>query len=156
LQFYFLSDDELLQILGTSDPTAVQEHMLKLFDNTGALTFDRGGTKVLGMVSSEKETFPFETVCATEGAVENWLLVVEAEMASTLHVIHKKAIFVYPTTERVDWVKENVGMVVNTGAQIWWTFETIDVFNRVRAGDKMGMKNSSVSRRIVNCTHETK
>ena len=53
------------RILGTSDPMAVQEHMLKLFDNTAALTFDRGGTKVQGMVSSEKESFAFETICAT-------------------------------------------------------------------------------------------
>ena len=61
-------------------------------------------------------------------------------MASTLRTIHKKAVFEYPTAERVDWVKDNVGMVVNTGAQIWWTFETIDVFRRVREGDKTGMK----------------
>ena len=133
-RFYFLSDDELLQILGTSDPTAVQEHMLKLFDNTGALTFDRAGGKVLGMVSSEKESFPFVTICATEGAVENWLLVVEQEMAATLQQIHKQAVFVYPSSERVDWVKENVGMVVNTGAQIWWTYEVVDVFNQVSTG----------------------
>jgi dynein heavy chain len=32
-RFYFISDEELLSILGTSDPTSVQEHMLKLFDN---------------------------------------------------------------------------------------------------------------------------
>merc|ERR1719453_1412555 len=69
-RFYFLSDDELLQILGTSDPLAVQEHMLKLFDNTAALTFAAGGTKVLGMVSSEKE-FPMRTAQPTEGAVES-------------------------------------------------------------------------------------
>lgn len=31
-RFYFISDDELLAILGTSDPTSVQEHMVKLFD----------------------------------------------------------------------------------------------------------------------------
>ena len=135
-----MSDDELLQILGTSDPMAVQEHMLKLFDNTAALTFDRGGTKILGMVSSEKETFSFEAVCQTDGAVEMWLGVVEGEMASTLHTIHKKAIFEYPNAERIGWVKNNVGMVVNTGAQIWWTFEVIDVFRRVREGDKTGMK----------------
>ena len=35
---YFISDDELLAVLGTSDPASVQEHMLKLFDNAaGAL-----------------------------------------------------------------------------------------------------------------------
>ena len=54
-RFYFLSDDELLQILGTSDPTAVQEHMLKLFDNVKSLTFGSAGAKVLGMESSEGE-----------------------------------------------------------------------------------------------------
>lgn len=32
-RFYFISDEELLAVLGTSDPTSVQEHMLKLFDN---------------------------------------------------------------------------------------------------------------------------
>ena len=77
---------------------AVQEHMLKLFDNTAALTFDSTGTKVRGMVSSEKESFAFEAVCQTEGAVELWLGVVEGEMASTLHAIHKKAVFEYPNS----------------------------------------------------------
>ena len=114
--------------------------MLKLFDNTAALTFLSGGAKVLGMVSSEKETFKFETQCLTEGAVETWLGVVEAEMASTLHSIHKAATFYYPKTNRVEWLGEYPGMVVNTGAQIWWTFEVIDVFNRVFKGDKMAMK----------------
>lgn len=37
LRFYFISDDELLAILGTSDPTSVQEHMLKLFDNSAGM-----------------------------------------------------------------------------------------------------------------------
>jgi dynein heavy chain len=31
-------------------------------------------------------------------------------------------------------------MVVNTGAQIWWTYEVMDVFARVVSGDKMAMK----------------
>ena len=143
-RFYFLSDDELLQILGTSDPTAVQEHMLKLFDNTAALTFGSGGAKVLGMVSPEKEKFAFETVRGTEGAVENWLLGCEQEMAATLLQIHKRAVFYYCKMDRIEWLKKEAGMVVNTGAQIWWTFEVMDVFNRVFKGEKTAMKSFAI------------
>lgn len=32
-RFYFISDEELLSVLGTSEAASVQEHMLKLFDN---------------------------------------------------------------------------------------------------------------------------
>lgn len=52
-RFYFISDDELLSVLGTSDPSSIQEHMLKLFDNCAALTFSRGNKVVTGMTSSE-------------------------------------------------------------------------------------------------------
>jgi len=41
-RFFFISDDELLSILGSSDPTCVQEHMLKMFDNTQDLIFGTG------------------------------------------------------------------------------------------------------------------
>ena len=104
-RFYFLSDDELLQILGTSDPKAVQEHMLKLFDNTAALQFDRAASKVLGMVSSEKESFPFITQQSTEGAVESWLSTVESEMITTLRRTMKEAVFKYPLADRIEWLR---------------------------------------------------
>src|SRR5690606_24111750 len=38
-RFYFISDPELLSILGTSDPTSVQEHMMKMFENCNELIF---------------------------------------------------------------------------------------------------------------------
>ena len=40
-RFYFISDDELLSVLGSSDPTSIQVHMLKLFDNVKELKFGR-------------------------------------------------------------------------------------------------------------------
>lgn len=52
-RFFFISDDELLSVLGTADPTSIQEHMLKLFDNCASLTFSRGNKAVNGMTSSE-------------------------------------------------------------------------------------------------------
>lgn len=32
-RFFFISDDELLSILGSSEPTCVQEHMIKVLDH---------------------------------------------------------------------------------------------------------------------------
>ena len=113
--------------------------MLKLFDNTAALTFDRTASKVIGMVSSEKETFEFRTPQPTEGAVELWLGLVEAEMITTLRREQKESTFHYPKSNRVEWVKDNLGLMVNTGAQVWWTYEVGDVFVNVRKGDRIPM-----------------
>ena len=38
-RFYFISDEDLLLILGNSDVRAIQPQMIKLFDNCKALTF---------------------------------------------------------------------------------------------------------------------
>ena len=56
-RFFFISDDELLSVLGSSDPTTVQEHMLKMFDNCAALKFGDRNKTVIGMRSSEGETY---------------------------------------------------------------------------------------------------
>ena len=89
-RFFFMSDDDLLSILGSSDPQAVQEHMLKLFDNCASLKFGRGNKTVIGMVSAEGESFEFRTPTPVDGAVETWMTAVEAEMRKTLHQICKE------------------------------------------------------------------
>uniref|UniRef100_A0A6S8LSH1 AAA+ ATPase domain-containing protein n=1 Tax=Dunaliella tertiolecta TaxID=3047 RepID=A0A6S8LSH1_DUNTE len=140
-RFFFISDDELLSILGTSDPTSVQEHMLKLFDNCAMLRFGRGNKSIVGMTSSEKESFSFQAPVAIEGAVETWMSKVEAEMRATLYHISKEGVFFYAKSARTTWIKENLGMVTLVGSQIWWTWETEDVFRRVRDGKKHAMKD---------------
>ena len=57
-RFYFLSDDELLEILAqTRDPRAVQPHLRKCFDCIQALQFGEGQSiDVLAMTSPEGET----------------------------------------------------------------------------------------------------
>lgn len=52
-RFYFLSDDDLLSILGSSEISAVQPHMLKLYDNCKELKVK--GRNVVGMESDEGE-----------------------------------------------------------------------------------------------------
>lgn len=99
-RFFFISDDELLSILGTSDPTSVQEHMLKLFDNCAALQFGRGNKSVVGMMSAEKESFSFQSPVTIDGAVEVWMKNVETEMRITLFQISKEGVYYYAKQAR--------------------------------------------------------
>lgn len=55
-RFYFLSDEDLLSILGSSEIDAVQPHMLKLFDNCREALIQRG-KNVSGMLSDEGESY---------------------------------------------------------------------------------------------------
>ena len=139
-RFFFISDDELLSVLGTSDPTSVQEHMLKLYDNCAALKFGRGNKSVIGMTSAEGETFDFRNPCTADGAVEVWMLGVEAEMRKTLHQIAKEGVYYYAKLARSQWILKQLGMMALAGSQIWWTWEVTDVFERVRRGNKLAMK----------------
>ena len=140
-RFYFISDDDLLLILGSSDPRAISGHLLKLFDNCKDLIFAKGDKQILGMVSDEGEKYDFETPCKPEGAVEDWMNKIDQEMKKSLQVITKTAIFHYAKNERMDWIKSQICMVALVGTQVWWTFSVEDVFRRVRDGDKHAMKN---------------
>jgi dynein heavy chain len=140
-RFFFISDDELLSILGTSDVTCVQEHMLKLFDNSAKLLFSRGNKIVKGLESSEGESFEFRTTVSTDGAVENWMTNIQAEMRVTLRNILKESVFLYPKQERIPWLHSNLGMNAITGSQIWWAWEVENSFSQVRKGNKYGVKD---------------
>ena len=96
---------------------------------------------MIGMVSDEGEEYSFEAPVKPEGAVEVWMNKVDEEMKSTLQTITKRATYNYAKSERIPWIKGEIGMVAVLGSQIWWTFAVEDVFVRVSKGDKHAMKN---------------
>ena len=130
-RFYFIPNDDLLQILGSSDPKSIQPFLLSLFDNCKRLVFGKGDKVITGMVSDEAEAYDFETVVKPEGNVEDWMNKIDQEMKESLLMISKKAVFDYAKSNRVEWVKEQIGMVAVVGTQIWWTFAVEDVFRIV-------------------------
>ncbi|KAI5945034.1 Dynein heavy chain 10, axonemal [Manis javanica] len=144
-RFFFISDDELLSILGSSDPLCVQEHMIKMYDNIALLRFndgDSGEKLVSAMISAEGEVMEFRKIIRAEGRVEDWMTAVLNEMRRTNRLITKEAIFRYcEDRSRVDWMLLYQGMVVLAASQVWWTWEVEDVFHKVQAGEKQAMKN---------------
>ena len=141
-RFYFISNDELLSILGSSNPEDIQPHMLKLYDNCKELKFSRN-KQVLGMTSDEGETYNFLTPVKPEGAVEIWMNKLDDEMETTLHRFTKEGVYYYAESERIPWILKNLGMVGIAGVQIWWTWSVEDVFRRVKEGNKHAMKEES-------------
>ena len=139
-RFFFISDDELLSVLGTSDPTAIQIHMLKLFTNVKTLGFARANKQIVSMGSSKNEIMEYKDGVIVSGGVEEWMTLVEAEMKASLRLITKEGTFSYAGTNRVDWVDSQLGMVGLCGSQIWWTWETEDAFRKVALGNKYAMK----------------
>jgi dynein heavy chain len=61
----------------------------------------------------------------------------------------------YTKTARGDWISQSLGMVTLAGSQVWWTWETEDVFDRVKAGDKHAMKRyaAKLTGQLSDLTH---
>ncbi|KAL5017096.1 hypothetical protein ScPMuIL_006685 [Solemya velum] len=144
-RFFFISDDELLSILGSSDPECVQEHMIKMYDNIASLRFQKGPNNeslASAMISAENEVMEFNQSITAEGRVEDWMTAVLEEMRATNRLITKEAVFYYSHEKtRVEWMMGYQGMVCLAGNQIWWTWEVEDVFNKVKKGHKVAMKD---------------
>jgi dynein heavy chain len=120
-RFYFISNDELLQILASAQEIdKVEKHLNKCFDNICALdyTIDAGSTEVLGMISSEKEKVIFnKPVKIRPGTnVEAWLKDVQEAMSDTLKKLMKTGYNDYydASRERKDWVLRHPGQVIAT------------------------------------------
>lgn len=69
-RFFFISTDELLSILGSSDPAVVQDHMIKMFDNIKSLRLGPDNVERIvasAMISGEAEVMEFRNVVYAEG-----------------------------------------------------------------------------------------
>lgn len=84
-RFYFLGDDDLLEILGQSqNPEVIQMHLKKLFAGIHQVEFNKETTAILSMLSTAKEVVPLKSKISVEELVENWLNALSKNMQTTL------------------------------------------------------------------------
>lgn len=126
-RFFFLSNDELLEILSeTKDPTRVQPHMKKCFEGINALTFDSQQI-ICAMNSSEGECVQLVSRVnphTANGLVELWLKDIESGMLQTMRNQIQLSYDSYGSSLRKQWVVQWPSQIVQLISCAMWTQET--------------------------------
>jgi dynein heavy chain 2 len=84
-RFYFIGDDDLLQILGqATKPAIIQTHLKKLFAGIYNVNFDTDNKHIITMNSLQGEIVPLKNKIKISNEVEGWLNNLAREMKNTL------------------------------------------------------------------------
>ncbi|CAI9736985.1 dynein axonemal heavy chain 6-like [Octopus vulgaris] len=137
-RFYFLSNDELLEILSqTKNVQAVQRHLLKCFnaklefkelaqsENADEEEIEdklaiQYSNEIIGMISPEGEKIGLGKGLKSRGNVEDWLGKVEEAMFLNIRKLLKSSMLEYHECNYEQWVLLNIQQVILTISQIIW------------------------------------
>lgn len=149
-RLFFISDDELLEILGKgTNPLAIKRHLSTIFDRLQDTICSPERDSIIGLQTVAGEQLPFRQPVSVSGhrPLELWISEVIAEMQSAVRYLIKKAVLEYSADDdqttgssREQWFREFPTEVIVTANNIWWTLEVEEVFLRMRSGNVRAMK----------------
>ncbi|CAJ0587193.1 unnamed protein product, partial [Mesorhabditis spiculigera] len=130
-RFYFVGDEDLLEIMGNSkDISRLQKHLKKMFAGVTAVTITEEDKRITEMHSREGETVVLSSPVATQGVrINEWLHAFEKEMRTTLAKFLSNALKDFAMID-VDTVSHASYMefldkypcqVIGLVAEIWWS-----------------------------------
>ncbi|GAA6009794.1 hypothetical protein JCM11491_000816 [Sporobolomyces phaffii] len=133
-RFYFVGDEDLLEIIGNSkDIVRIGKFLKKMFAGLSSISLDDDHTRIEGMASREGEEVPFSTpiVLADYPKINDWLTKLESEMkvslAQRLARAYEDLQAFYTSPEGLDsdrflaWIDAYPAQLVVLAVQIGWT-----------------------------------
>ncbi|KAJ3099515.1 hypothetical protein HDU96_010687, partial [Phlyctochytrium bullatum] len=132
-RFYFVGDEDLLDIIGNSKEIArIQKHFKKMFAGISRIVLSDDGAKIVGFVSKEGEEVSLknEILVSSYQRINDWLSALEKEMKNTLAFILADSIesllsfyFAESVSEStlIDWIDKYPAQLVVLAVQTVWT-----------------------------------
>ncbi|WVQ81477.1 hypothetical protein IAT38_003601 [Cryptococcus sp. DSM 104549] len=133
-RFYFVGDEDLLEIIGNSkDIRRIMKHLKKMFAGISTLQLDEEETQLLGFSSREGEEVAFRAPILLKDfpKINDWLAKVESEMRLSLaHLLSQavaelSAFFAVGSEISLDdllaWIDSYPAQLVVLAVQVAWT-----------------------------------
>ncbi|XP_071052042.1 dynein axonemal heavy chain 3 isoform X2 [Onthophagus taurus] len=147
-RFFFLSNDELLEILSeTKDPLRVQPHLKKCFEGIYLLKFTPQ-EEVIGMISADNEVVNLSSKIVpaeSKGMVEKWLLQVQLIMLQSMKDIMNFAVKAFTPQSRKEWILSWPGQIIQACDCIIWTTDVTEAIT-----------NNTLDNQVALCTEQIK
>jgi dynein heavy chain 1 len=145
-RFYFVGDEDLLEIIGNSkDIVRVMKHLKKMFAGIATLRLNEDITEIQGFVSREGETILYRTPIQLKDfpKINDWLAKIESEMRVTLAQLLCDAVVqlrefynvegLVDPARFVEWIKLYPAQLVTLAIQVAWTADSSEAFDQGRS-----------------------
>ncbi|KAK9478362.1 dynein heavy chain, N-terminal region 1-domain-containing protein [Lipomyces japonicus] len=135
-RFYFVGDEDLLEIIGNSmDINRIQKHVKKMFAGITRLIVDEENSSIIGIGSKEAEDVYFKNIVSLIKwpKVNDWLKEVEKSMKLSLAISLNDAVIdfqkVFTTTDLtpeilISYIRKFPAQVTILASQTVWTEQT--------------------------------
>ncbi|XP_025833356.1 dynein heavy chain, cytoplasmic [Agrilus planipennis] len=147
-RFYFVGDEDLLEIIGNSKNIArLQKHFKKMFAGVAAILLNEDSTVITGIASREGEEVRFVTPVSTieHPKINEWLTLVEKEMRVTLASSLAQAVQdIKQFKDSIEpklfmqWVDKYQAQIVVLAAQILWSEDVEAALNKMNSEPQKG------------------
>ena len=148
-RFYFVGDEDLLEIIGNSkDILRIMKHLKKMFAGIATLILDDDVTQIEGMASREGEIVQFRNNILLKDypKINEWLGKIESEMRFSLASLLFDAVtelqLFYGSIETLNtstfipWIEKYPAQLVSLAIQVAWTNAVESSFAKSQTPDQ--------------------